>query len=124
MKVRKKSRKDVVKIKTALDLILLKRILKTIKKTKVLNEHKVRWLLEDNEPWGSALRARCNRREFCPITFYCFVKTGVYFRIDQTDRAVVHCDIPNDIHGEINDAADDVGDPELRQRLLQTTGLA
>ncbi|MDP3731319.1 MAG: hypothetical protein Q8R34_02390 [bacterium] len=111
------------KISGSLDQVLLKRILKTIEKTKIHNGHKIRWRLKRQRCFGLIIRTRHNCKEFCPITFYCFVKTGVYFRLDQTDKATHYSDIPNGIRAEIADASDNLGSPTLRRRLLQATGL-
>lgn len=109
----------------SLDRITINRIFETIKRVKMVQRSTVRWVLEKDPVThtNSLVRARIGFKLFCPITFYCFVKTGERFFVEETDKAANESDVPNAIRGEIDDAADNVGSPVFRRRLLQATNL-
>ena len=102
-------------------------ILKVIEKRKVVKGKKVKWFL-DHENLQSKhppvlIRAKIRKREFCPITFYCFAKTGKFFSPAGTNLAAKRCNIPNRRHDSIVRAADNLAHPIIRKKLLQATGL-
>ena len=102
-------------------------ILRTIERRKIVRGKKVRWFLDGEDlELGSlshCVRAKISQGIICPVTFYCFVKTGKFYHANQTDKAAKHSNMVNLVRSEIVDASDAYLGGVLRKKLLQASGL-
>ena len=94
-------------------------ILKILEKTKTIRDRKVKWVLDDYH----AIRTTIYRREFCPVTFYGYIKTGKFVKITDVHLIAKRCGIPSRVCDEVTNAADQINFPALRKKLLKATGL-
>lgn len=82
-----------------------------------------KWFIDD-ETKNIYGRFSGDDRHYCPITGVCKSLTGVYYTEAYWDSAALSLGLDVLLAEKITDAADDCGEPEIRDDLLRMTGLA
>jgi len=99
-------------------------IFKTLGRRKIIGGKKIQWKFE----YHTHIRAMIDSKCFCPITLYCFIKTGKFFDQMRFSDAARKCGIPQKTAYMIAGAADvSFGNPrtlKIRKRLLKISHLS
>ena len=100
--------------------VTVKDILKTLEKTKTVRGKKVKWIIDVCQ----AIRTTIGRREFCPLTFYGYLKTDKFVKVGNVYLIAERCGIPSRVFDAVFNAADHIDFLALRKKLLKATGLS